>query len=218
MPDQIIETLPAVRPASSTEVAAGDFMPLLTVDQAVQRKSQINDFIGKVLREGSDGDGDYGVIPGSKKKVLLKSGAEKLCSIFGMAPTYEAVQVIEDWTGKEHDGEPLFYYEYRCQLSRGGKFMGEAIGSCNTWESKYRWRWVKRDDVPFSLAQTDEEMDALPARRGTVVEFAFAIDKAETGGQYGKPAEYWQRWKEAIASGEARFTTPKSRPGMDLDA
>jgi hypothetical protein len=28
----------------------------------------------------------------------------------------------------------------KCQLWRGDTIMGEAIGECNSWESKYRWR------------------------------------------------------------------------------
>src|ERR1035437_1301997 len=107
MPEQTIETLPAVQQQSAKLAQVDDFMPLLSVDQAVARKGMINEFIGQVLRESTDGNGDYGTIPGAgAKKVLLKAGAEKLCSIFGMAPTYEHVQVIEDWTGADHAGEP----------------------------------------------------------------------------------------------------------------
>ena len=86
-----------------------------------------------------------------KKKVLLKPGAEKLCSIFGLAPRYEAEQIIEDWTGKEHGGEALFYYRYKCQLYRGDRFMGEAVGSANSWEAKHRYRWLKSELVPESI-------------------------------------------------------------------
>lgn len=122
-------------------VTAEDFMPLLTVEQAVARKNQINDFVDGVLREGED----YGKIPGGQQKpVLLKPGAEKLCSIFGLAPRYVIESETEDWIGGLHGGEPFFNYRYRCQLYRGDRFMGEAIGSCNSWESKYRYRNTAR--------------------------------------------------------------------------
>lgn len=125
----------------SAIVRADDFMPVFTVDQAIERKSQVNKFIAAVMHESED----YGKIPGGgEKKVLLKPGAEKLCSIFGLVPRYVAETVIEDWTGADHGGEALFYYEYKCQLWRGDRFMGEAIGSCNSWESKYRYRSGKR--------------------------------------------------------------------------
>lgn len=192
-----------VRDGAGDVVKAADFMPLLTVDQAVERKSQINQFIGKVMREGED----YGLMPGNQtKKVLMKPGAEKLCSIFGMAPTYERVTVVEDWTGAEHGGEPLFYYEYRCQLSRGGRFMGEAIGSCNSWESKYRYRWVSED-----IAKQRSDWENLPTRGGkkTIFEPIFALDRAETTGKYGHPPEYWARFRAAAEDGTAQRTKKK---------
>lgn len=122
-------------------VRVEDFMPVFTVQQAVERKSQINQFIDQVLRESID----FGVIPGAASKpVLLKPGAEKLCSIFGLAPFYESEQVIEDWAGQDHGGESFFYYRYKCRLFRGERCMGEAIGSANSWEAKYRWREQQR--------------------------------------------------------------------------
>lgn len=133
------ELVPTV--VQSSAVRAEDFMPLMTVQQAVARKDQINQFISGVFRE----DEDFGKIPGGQQKmVLLKPGAEKLCSIFGLSACYVAEQIVEDWSGADHAGEPFFYYRYKCQLWRGDRMMGEAIGSCNSWESKYRYRSSNR--------------------------------------------------------------------------
>lgn len=192
-------------------VTADDFMPLFTVEQAVARKQQVNQFIGKVMIDGDD----YGYMPGDnkkeKKKVLLKPGAEKLCSIFGLAPRYEAEQIIEDWTGKEHGGEPLFYYRYKCQLYRGDRFMGEAVGSSNSWEAKHRYRWVGKDQVPAGL-----DIEKLQSRGSvrTLFEFKFALDKNETTGQYGKPQEYWDNFHQAIQNDTAREAERKTSKGM----
>lgn len=193
------------------QATAEDFMPLMTVDQAVARKSQINQFIAKVMHEGED----YGAIPGAgQKRVLLKPGAEKLCSIFGMAPTYERVTVTEDWTGAEHGGEPMFHYEYRCQLSRGGRFMGEAMGSANSWESKHRYRWVSEDAV----RSYGYDPEKLAARGGvkTIFEPDFALEKRETSGQYGKPAEYWAAFDAAIEAKTARRASKSARTGRSM--
>lgn len=194
------EVLPAVIPSqpNRTLVQASDFMPLLSVQQATDRKSQINQFIGSVLKDGED----YGKMPGGRDtKILLKPGAEKLCSIFGMSPQYGKETIIEDWTGAAHGGEPLFYYEYRCQLWRGDRIMGEAIGSCNSWETKYRYRWIPEDQARFR-----PDFDKLPKRGGKteVFEPAFAIEKRETSGKYGKPAEYWDMFQSALANGTGR--------------
>lgn len=195
---EVIDTTAVALHGSRDPVTAADFMPVFTVQQAVARKSMVNEFIGKVLRESED----FGKIPGAgEKKVLLKPGAEKLCSIFGLSVSYSEDKIIEDWTGVEHAGEPLFYYSYRCQLSRGGRFMGEAIGSCNSWESKYRYRWV-----PEEVARQREDLKSLMTRGGVANKFEpnFALDKKETGGQYGKPAEYWAMFEQAIKEGRAK--------------
>ena len=60
--------------------------------------------------------------------------------------------------------------------------------------------------------------DLLKARDGEVSEFAFAIEKAETSGKYGKPAEYWQKFKDAIANGTATSYKRKTSKGTMMDA
>jgi hypothetical protein len=181
-------------------VTARDFSPIFSVQEAVERKRMMNAFIQSVMVEGED----YGKPAYSDRKVLLKPGAEKLCSIFGLSPTYAEDKVIEDWTGVQHGGEPLFYYSYRCQLSRGGRFMGEAIGSCNSWESKYRYRWV-----PEEVARQRADFESLTKRGGVTNKFepSFALERKETTGQYGKPAAYWQMFEDGKASGRAKHVS-----------
>lgn len=130
-------------------------MPALTIEQALQRRQQQSEFIQKLLRKGTD----YGEIPGTGRKAatdvqpgairndnstLLKPGAEKLLMFFGLRPRFEAIQTIEDWTGKNYDGEPFFYYHQKCILYRDGEIMAEGDGSCNSRESKYRYRKGER--------------------------------------------------------------------------
>jgi hypothetical protein len=126
-------------PAKPQEIAvgSGDFMPVMSMEMALKRRQQILDFGNKVLIEGED----YGVIPGtSSKKVLFKSGAEKLCYYFGFEPSFTSVVEDSDWTGEKHGGEPFFNIRYLCQLRRGERVVGAGEGSCNSWEAKYRWR------------------------------------------------------------------------------
>ncbi|MDQ3742829.1 MAG: hypothetical protein M3444_00315 [Acidobacteriota bacterium] len=116
------------------------FMPALTIESAVERYQQVTEFVSRVLRE----DVDYGVIPGTEKRTLLKPGAEKLTTFFGLSTRFRLLERIEDWTGDEHGGEPFFYYLYRCQLLRGDLLIAEADASCNSRETKYRWREAQR--------------------------------------------------------------------------
>jgi hypothetical protein len=116
------------------------FMPALSIELAVERYNAVTEFVSRVLRR----DVDYGVIPGTEKLTLLKPGAEKLTTFFGLSTRFQLIERIEDWTGAAHDGEPFFYYLYRCQLYRGDYLIAEADGSCNAREQKYRWREAQR--------------------------------------------------------------------------
>ena len=116
------------------------FMPAMSIELAVERYNTITEFVSRVLRR----DVDYGMIPGTDKLTLLKPGAEKLTTFFGLSTRFQLIERIEDWTGEEHDGEPFFYYLYRCQLYRGDLLIAESDASCNSRETKYRYREAQR--------------------------------------------------------------------------
>lgn len=117
------------------------FMPALTVDKAGERYQQLVAFVKQQMREGTD----FGKSPGTDKPTLLKPGAEKLCTFFGLTKPVPATLVrIEDWTGAEHGGEPFFYYQVSQELLRDGKLVAGALASCNSWEKKYRYRKSER--------------------------------------------------------------------------
>src|SRR3954470_7593778 len=116
------------------------FMPAMSIESAVERYNAVTEFVSRVLRN----EIDYGVIPGTDKRTLLKPGAEKLTTFFGLSTRFQLLERIEDWTGDGHGGEPFFYYLYRCQLFRGDVLIAEGDASCNSRETKYRWREAKR--------------------------------------------------------------------------
>jgi hypothetical protein len=179
---------------------------LLVIKEVYQAKK---DFIGSILREGVD----FGTIPGSAKPALYKPGAEKMSSFFNLAPSFEDIEKVEDWTGENHGGEPFFYYRIRCHMFVGDRRIASADGSCNSMETKYRYRWVGESDIPAGFEKTK-----LKTAGGRISEFTFAVDKSETGGKYGKPAAYWQSFKDAIASGRARSIKKKIKSGEERDA
>jgi hypothetical protein len=127
-------------PGALTPSDRAQFMPAMSIEMAVDRYNAITEFVSRVLRR----DVDYGVIPGTDKLTLLKPGAEKLTTFFGLSTRFQLIERIEDWTGDDYHGEPFFYYLYRCQLYRGDLLIAEADGSCNSREQKYRWRDQQR--------------------------------------------------------------------------
>lgn len=116
------------------------FMPVMNIEVALARREQLVKFTKSIMNEGTD----YGKIPGTDKPTLLKPGAEKLVVFFGLAPVFTPTLTVQDWTGAEHGGEPLFYYRYKCELYRNGSLMATGEGSCSSRESKYRYRKADR--------------------------------------------------------------------------
>jgi hypothetical protein len=155
----------------------------------------------------------YGKIPGTDKPTLLKPGAELLCKTFGLYADYEPMTQIENFG---IDGsQPLFYYRYKCLLRRieDGAIVGTGIGSCNSHESKYGYRWMPEHEVPANL-----DKSKLQRRVDSIEEFGFGIEKAETTGKYGKPAEYWQEFQNAIGNGTAEKFQKATKGGKSFEA
>jgi hypothetical protein len=190
-------------------VSPSTLMPAMSVKQAVERFQSLATFVRELMKEGVD----FGVVPGTEKPTLLKPGAEKLTTFFGLTKRFQIVERVEDWSGADHGGEMFFYYLYRCSLYHGDTLIAESDGSANSWESKFRYRWCQEDDVPPHLNKS-----TLKKRDGRIIEFKFSVDKAETGGKYGKAPEYWQRFKDAIIDGTARQTTKNTKDGRSYDA
>jgi hypothetical protein len=119
------------------ELLTLDYMPAMTMVDVARRRNMLVEFVKSAMTPGTD----FGVIPGTgTKPTLLKPGAEKLNTLFGLSPMFMLLDKVEDWTGEAHGGEMLFYYRYGCSLSRGERLMGSGEGSCNSWEKKYRYR------------------------------------------------------------------------------
>lgn len=101
-----------------------------------RRASAQVQYIQQVMKEVMIDGEHYGVIPGTGngKKTLLKSGAEKLCFVFRLAPEFEIVRSVED--------EKFILFDIRCRLIHipSGQVMGTGMGSCSSREEKYGWR------------------------------------------------------------------------------
>jgi hypothetical protein len=132
---------------------ASSLMPALTMDEAAHRYNMVVEYTKKLMTEGKD----YGVIPGTgTKPTLLKPGAEKLCSLFGLFPDFETLKEIEDFD------KGLFFYREKCTLYRNGEPIASGVGSCNSKEKKYRYR-----NVYESKASDEEKAKAVSVETRT---------------------------------------------------
>lgn len=119
--------------------------PAGTVEDFLRAYQLKKEIIQGILKEGVD----FGTVPGSEKPALLKAGAEKMSNFYALSPDFVDIETVEDWTGKDHDGEPFFYYRQKCNLYKNQSdgtriFVASADGSCNSWEKKYRYRQADR--------------------------------------------------------------------------
>lgn len=118
-------------PASSLALTA-----VFDLATAKSRLTELQEFVQFYMKEGED----FGTIPGTPKPTLYKSGADKLCDIYGIADQYKITNRTEDWS------KNLFDYEVECTLvsKRDSRLIATGLGSCNSFEGKYRWRETKR--------------------------------------------------------------------------
>lgn len=83
---------------------------------------------------------DYGIIPGTEKPTLLLPGMEKLLRALHLRPEYVPRAETRDFD------KPLFYFEFECRLVDydTGVCVSTAIGSANSYETKWRYRQANR--------------------------------------------------------------------------
>jgi len=107
-------------------------------------------------------DHDFGTIPGTPKPSLWKPGAEKLCKLLGLADSYQVIDKVEDWK------EGFFYYRVTCELRsiRDGTLISQGLGSCNSKESRYRYRWVFGSEVPENLDKKSLATKTIRTKKG----------------------------------------------------
>lgn len=123
----------------SNELAVRGSRPMLTKD-ILQDESDQRKLLMQYVEQQMVLDTDYGVIPGTKNRTLLKPGAEKLTDLFRCVPQFEIIEKIEDWD------KGLFNYQFKCSIvvRETGMVVAEGYGSCSTFEGKYRWRNSER--------------------------------------------------------------------------
>lgn len=116
----------------------------ISIESTERKFSQIHAF-QKLVKHSLIEGLDFGVIPGTEKPTLLKPGAEKITKLLGCFDDYEILDVIRDWE------KPFFHYEVKCTLydMTSGVRVSSGIGECNSFEAKYKYRWLpewKLDD------------------------------------------------------------------------
>lgn len=122
---------------------------------------------------------DFDVIPGTKSPSLLKPGAEKIVSVYGLLVHYAIESKMEEANAEMtiiKDGEerivhkPLFFYNVRCDLIKiandGTEYLfASGFGSANTSEKRNGW------NSPFDSANSTLKM----AQKRALVQAALSV-------------------------------------------
>jgi len=131
-PGPPVQAMLAVRERSA--VATRDE---LSVDDLLAQVAKLDQVVERAMHEGVH----YGKVPGTDRPTLLKPGAERLCVVFRLAPTYPDDRLKLTW---HEDGH--FTVVATCVLRHipTDLVVGEGLGLCSSLEKKYRWRTLQR--------------------------------------------------------------------------
>ncbi|MDA3730033.1 hypothetical protein PBV87_00710 [Niameybacter massiliensis] len=122
-----------------------DSLDIQAVTQTMQKIGTFQSIVQQALKQ----EHDYGIIPGTNKPTLLKPGGEKICMMMGINPEYDFLDKIEDYQ------KGFFAYNIKCTLKKLDMNVAQGVGSCNSYEKKYRW--VNVDTLPDGVDPTTVE-------------------------------------------------------------
>lgn len=132
----------AVLECPSERTGIADIKTMLSLLETIQTE---------VMKKGID----YGIIPGTPKPSLLKPGAELLVRVFNLVPDTRIVSRIELLEFEI----PYFQYDAECALmNKYEAYLGNGLGSSNSGEPSYAFKWVFEGDLPEELKQKKEEL------------------------------------------------------------
>jgi hypothetical protein len=105
-------------------------------------KSQLVEANFKDKNAPDYGQGDYGIIEGTKQMSLLKPGSEKLLNLFKLGCRFRKVDSLVDFD------KNIAWFSYKCEvyaLNRPDVIIAECDAMISSQEKKYRERnvWVK---------------------------------------------------------------------------
>ncbi len=140
---------------------------VVSFEELAQQTARLSQFYKSLMQKGTDFD----TIPGTDKPTLLKAGAE----------------LLRLWAGFTYDftitdlGERPNYIAYRviCNLYRNGEKVGEGMGSGNSHEDKWRYRWLFSSQLPENINKATLTTKTINTKRGKAILYRVENDNPE---------------------------------------
>lgn len=125
---------------------------------AAQAQLELNNFIATMMRDKVD----YGMIPGTNRKSLYQPGAQKLLYFNGLGARVACTEKVQEWD------KGFFHYEFKATIFHKGtgKDIAECVGSANSREDRYAWRWVSKSRIPRGMNEAELESKDKDGRNG----------------------------------------------------
>jgi hypothetical protein len=159
-------------------VVRTDNIMALTLPDPVEFKAKMQAIVmfQRIVRENLIPGQDFGTFPGIDKPTLFKPGAEKIVKLLELADAYEVEDKIETWTGNG-----FFHYKVKCRLIHigSGKLISEGMGECNSYESKYRYRWVSESKLPINIDKNSLYSEKRKGKDGKGEWLAYRMDSED---------------------------------------
>ncbi len=174
------------------------------IEQAKQRKEELDLFVQEVLVA----DIDYGNIPKTDKYCLFKSGAEKLCDLYGYGKRFELI------SRDVNSEEPYFAYEIKAVLfnSDTGQIVAEGVGCCNSKEKKYlKYAPFDTANIVLKMAKKRAFVDAVltATRSSDVFSQDIVDDDRESESEQANGQKTANKQQQQQKSGKVQLVSEK---------
>lgn len=167
------------------------------IEQTGQSLTLLRQMVKEVLVEGRD----YGSVPGVPEDFLWEPGADQIIAAFNCRPG--PVRVIN----QVDDGEKIsVVLEVPIMSLQTGQEVSCGVGAASTYETKHKYRWVRRDELPDWGYTAKEAVDSLKTKKDKWNNIKYRVPNPEH-------AELMNTiWK--IARKRAKTGAAQSLPGV----
>ena len=188
-----------------------EFIRFQTISGGRKFVTGLDQLYRDLLQEGTD----YGILPGTTKPCMFKSGAEILAKYFGLTTSSRLVQRIVE---RE---PPYIEFQFTTDVYYMGTKVADGSGSCNSMEPKYAFRYdhgsqreATRNEI-FGLLNTIMKMalkrsyiDAVLRATGASRIFTQDLEDMEPAVQNGSVSQ-------AAAGTDGGVQHSRERPATD---
>lgn len=197
--------------------------PVAPIAEVIEQQSELRSYIAKALKE----DRDYGLIPGVKKPSLLKPGAERINTAYGVMPRFSILSqevdhhAVIDWRKNKKYGEAesgtsygLYAYTVRCELVNRatGEIVADCIGACSSMESKYIDRPRDSQNTVLKMAEKRAYVGATLLAYGLSDQFTQDVEETGVGAEEPATGGIPSFRSGQTSSGTGRSVEDKTMP------